>query len=548
MSDPVSSPFDEITPWTLAEVARRRLVASPDAPFVTEVGGLSRSYGAFIGESAALAAFLRGRGIVPGSSLATFCPAGIPALHAWLAAGLAGLVDVTINPSFTGEPLAHILRVTRPAAMVVEAGRLAGIFALAGTLTDLREVVVVGGVPEGVQPPPGVTVHDHAAIVARLADRLPDVSPRERDPASVMFTSGTTGPSKGAILPHRQVCLLAHQAIVNTAMTGEDVYYCAHPLNHIAGKFMGVLAAFATGARLVLDRKFDAGLWLDRIREYGVTLSIAHGPMIEMIHARPPGPHDADHAMRRLMCCPLPKHVGAAFEERFALRGIEMWGMTEVTCPLWTPRDGERPIGSCGRVMEDWFEVAIVDPETDAELPHGETGEIVVRPREPWTTMSGYMGMPEETVKAWRNLWFHTGDAGVRDERGNFFMVDRIGDRIRRRAENISSWDIETAALAHAAVGEAAAVGVPSGMEGDDDIKLFVVLKSGMTLDYADFLSILAARLPHFMVPRYVEIVPALPRTLTNKIRKRELRGRGISPQMWDRHAAGMRLREVMQK
>lgn len=548
MTDLAESSFDGIVTWTLAEVARQRLAATPEALFVTEVHGTSQSYREFIGRSSALAAFLLDRGITPGAAIATLCPPGIPALHAWLAAGLAGLIDVTINPSFTGEPLAHVLRVTRPTAMVVEAKRVGDLLAMREILAELSDIVVVGALPSDISPPESVTLHDYDSILKRPTDGLPDVRRSERDAAAVMFTSGTTGPSKGAILPHRQVCLLAHQAIVNTHMTSGDIYYCAHPLNHIAGKFMGVLAAFATGARLVLDKKFDSESWLARIREYGVTLTIAHGPMIEMIHGRAPTSHDADHAMRRLMCCPLPKHIGEAFEKRFALRGIEMWGMTEVTCPIWTPMAVERPHGSCGRVMDDWFDVRIVDPETDAELPDGEAGEIVVRPRKPDTIMSGYMGMPEETVRAWRNLWFHTGDAAYRDARGNFYMVDRIGDRIRRRAENISSWDIENAALAHAAVAEAAAVGVPSGMEGDDDIKLCVVLRSGMTLDYDGFLRMLATRLPHFMVPRYLEILPGLPRTPTNKIRKRELRTLGITKETWDRHAAGLRLREITQK
>lgn len=157
--------------------------------------------------------------------------------------------------------------------------------------------------------------------------------------------------------------------------------------------------------------------------------------------------------------------------------------------------------------------------------------------------MSGYMGMPDETVAAWRNLWFHTGDAAWRDSDGNFYIVDRIKDRIRRRAENISSFDIESAALDFPSVREAAAVGVPSGMEGDDDIKLCV----GTTeqLDPAALLAYLAGRLPHFMVPRYIEVLPNLPRTPTNKVRKRDLREAGISESTWDRRKAGLRLRDL---
>jgi crotonobetaine/carnitine-CoA ligase len=267
--------------------------------------------------------------------------------------------------------------------------------------------------------------------------------------------------------------------------------------------------------------------------------------MIEMIHATRPSPADRDHSMRRMMCCPLPKAIGEEFESRFGLRGVEMWGMTETACPLWTSLDGERPLGSCGRVMEEWAEVIVVDPETDRALPAGEVGELAVRPRHPWTMMSRYMGMPEETLKAWRNLWFHTGDAAMRDEAGNFFIVDRLKDRIRRRAENISSFDIEAVALKRREVREAAAIGVPSGMEGDDDIKLCISLVEGAEIVPDELIVHLAERLPHFMVPRYIEIVEALPRTPTNKVRKADLRNDGVTDATWDRHKAGIRLKEI---
>jgi crotonobetaine/carnitine-CoA ligase len=274
-------------------------------------------------------------------------------------------------------------------------------------------------------------------------------------------------------------------------------------------------------------------------------MSIAHGPMIEMIFAMPPSEKDRTHAMRRLMCCPLPKGIGPAFEERFGLRGVEMWGMTEIGCPLWTDLDGPRPSGTCGRLIEDWYELQIVDPETDMALETGQTGEIVVRPKKPFTTMLGYLGRPEATVEAWRNLWFHTGDAAYRNADGFYFFVDRIRDRIRRRAENISSYDIEAAAQTYPGILEVAAVGVPSGMEGDDDIKLCIVAQAGIDIDPAAVIQFLFNTLPHFMVPRYIEVLQAMPRTPTNKIRKRELAEAGIDNATWDRHKAGIRLKDL---
>ena len=311
---------------------------------------------------------------------------------------------------------------------------------------------------------------------------------------------------------------------------------------------MGVFATFASGGRIVLDQRFDAEHWLERIHHFGVTLSIAHGPMIEMIYRRPASTADSDHAMRRLMCCPLPKQIADSFEERFGLRGIEMWGMTEVACPCWTSLDGPRIPKSCGRALSEWYDVAIIDPDTDEVLPLGMTGEIVVRPRHPWTTMQGYLGMPDQTVEAWRNMWFHTGDAAYVDADANFFFVDRIKDRIRRRAENISSYDIEAVAQQYPGIREAAAVGVPSDYEGDDEIKLCIVEAAADAVVPKDLLRFLALRLPHAMVPRYIEFLDVLPRTPTNKVRKRELRADGVSPRTWDRRASGIKLRQLIEE
>ncbi len=536
--------LESLTPdrWTVREVALRRLSSTPDFPFVSEIDGSTETYGQFIERASALATFYSECGVAVGDMVAVLCPNGIPALHGWMAANLLGAVDVTINSAYRGELLTHVLGTTRPKVALVDARLIDSLLEVRELLPFLTHVILVGA-SEAPENGHDLQFARYEEIIRSRA-MLPVRQVESYDPAVVMFTSGTTGPSKAVLLPNAQVCLVAHQVIVNTRLTADDVYYNAHPLHHIAGKFMGVLAIFIAGGHLMLDRKFDAGAWLATIRRVGATMGIAHGPMIEMIHATAPTVDDRHHKLRRLMCCPLPKSIGRAFEERFDLRGIEMWGMTEVTCPCWTPFDGGHPLGSCGKPMAEWFDVRVVNPETDRELAAGETGEIVVRPRLPWTTFAGYLGAPDATVEAWRNLWFHTGDAGWRDKDGHFFLLDRIKDRIRRRAENISSYEIEAAALQLPGIREAAAVGVPSGMEGDDDIKLCVALDRA--LEPADILAFLAARLPHFMVPRYIEIMPSLPRTPTNKLKKRELRDGGVGAHTWDRHQAGIRLKQLI--
>jgi crotonobetaine/carnitine-CoA ligase len=241
---------------------------------------------------------------------------------------------------------------------------------------------------------------------------------------------------------------------------------------------------------------------------------------------------------------PTPAEIAASFRERFGVPLIEGYGMTEVNIPLYMPLDAPYRPGSCGRVYDRYFEVRVVDPETDEEVPRDSVGEIVVRPREPFGFMLGYNAMPERTVEAWRNFWFHTGDAGRQDSDGYFYFVDRIKDTIRRRGENLSSYEIERVLIEHPAVAEAAAVAVRSEIAGgEDEVKACVVLAPGQALSPEALLDFCQTRMPHFAVPRYVEFLGALPKTPTAKVQKAILRQSGISGATWDREAAGYRVR-----
>lgn len=536
--------------WTLPEVAGRRISASLSKIFVRDADGRAETYQTFWQHSQRLASRLLDLGVCPGDRILILAPSGLPALHGWMAAGLVGAIDVSVNTAYRGEPLLHVLSASDPSVLVVDTSLLGALAELSPALPSLQHLILIGSAGRlGARWLDSLEWHVYQDCIAagvdtaKLVSRLPTVQPS--DIASVIFTSGTTGPSKGVMMPHAQVCLLALQTIQATGMQETDVYYSAHPLFHIAGKFMGVFATFAAGGTLVLDRKFAADTWLDRIRNCDATLSILHGPMIEMIHSQLPHPDDRDNSLTRLLCCPLPKGIGADFQQRYGVDTIEMWGMSEVGCPCWTTLQPDYVPGSCGRVLEEWYDFAIVDPDTDEPKPAGEVGEIVVRPRHPWTIMQGYLGMPEATARAWRNLWFHSGDAAYQDADGNVFFVDRMGDRIRRRAENISSYDIEATAARNPDVRECAAVGVPSSYQNDDDILLVVVANQPGEIDPLELLVYLAQHLPYFMVPRYIEVIDKLPRTPTNKVRKKELSARGVTSQAWDRQAAGISLREL---
>lgn len=550
--NPTCSSPEVISKWTIPQLAAERAAKSSDSLFVKELHGEEETYSKFIGNSKVLASFLSKMGAQQSEKIALLANNSIPALHAWLATNLLGAIDVSINTGLRGQSLTHVLNASSPKIIIMDSEFVGSLADLDDSFTGLETLLILdrnNDIDVSKTWLGRLNIVKYTEVINKFSFEnidFPDV--RASDIASVIFTSGTTGPAKGVMMPHAHVCLLALQTAYEARINESDVYYSAHPLFHIAGKFMGVLAIFAAGGKLILDKKFDAASWLGNIRNNKATISIAHGPMIEMIYAQEPSEADQENPLTRLLCCPLPKGIGKEFVERFNFYPIEMWGMSEIGCPCWTSQQDKFILGSCGRVLSGWYEVRIVNPIDDSPLPSGEIGEIVVRPKHPWTMMIGYIGMPEETVKSWKNLWFHTGDLAYQDEEGNIFFTDRKGDRIRRRSENISSYEIESAARKYSNIEECAAIGVPSAYENDDDIMLYIVAQPGIRIVPEELLNFLADNLPHYMVPRYIEAVSELPRTQTNKVKKGELRLRGVNDNTWDRKSAGIDLKELFDK
>ena len=531
--------------WTLPRALDARVLQTPDRPFVTTEGEGTQTFAQCRASAAAMAGALRAAGVGSGDFVAVMAPNCRVAIHAWMGANLLGAVDVMINTAYRGSPLEHALNLVRAQVMLVEERFLGVLREVEPRLEHLRRIIHFRLPDCAERTEPGGFSRTELVPLASLPSAPVDVQdgPAFSSLASIIFTSGTSGPAKGVMMPHAQAYALALQTVNGLRLSGRDTLYGFHPMFHTAGKFISLYAGLLAGAHVVLDRQFRAERWLARIRESGATATLAHGAMLEMVHALPAAADDADNPLERLMASPFPRRIAADFERRFGVRGIEVWGMTEVNNPCWCPLDEPLRIGTCGKANRDWADVRVVDPETDAEVPAGQLGEFVVRPTRPWTMMQGYLGMPDKTVQAWRNLWFHTGDAGYVDVDGWFHFVDRLGDRIRRRAENISSYEIESAAALHPVVLECAAVGVPSGFESDDDIKLFVVPRPGEPLVPHDLLEHLVRLLPHYMVPRYIQTIAALPRTPTNKVMKAQLRS--VAGECWDRKAAGVSLLDV---
>ncbi|TSD65134.1 AMP-binding protein [Aeromicrobium piscarium] len=525
--------------WNLLAQLDQRLRERPEEIFLEIRGGRRLSFREAGERATAIAEQLAGLGVGPGDHVASLCETSMESALTYVAAKVGCLVDVPLNPAYRGRSLVHAINLSRAEVMFVDAELLDRVGNIADDLPGLRQLVVIGRSEAAVTRLPSVPITEASAPWSF------GVTVLDRDLSSVLLTSGTTGPAKGVMMSHAHTYTVARECLHGLRMTADDVLYCCHPLFHMAGRLGAIFAAAICGARVVLDTKFDPAVWTDRIREAAATLTIAHGPMIEAVFGQPAREDDARIPLRAVLSAPLPAAIAEAFERRFDLRGVETWGMTEASVPVWRPYDAPLRPGASGLPLDDLFEVTIVDPETDLPVRDGAVGEITVRPKVPWVMMLGYLGQPDKTLEAWRNLRFHTGDAGYIDDQGWLRFVDRLGDRIRRKAENISSYDIEVAASSHPAVVECVAIGVSSEDDSEDEIKLCVVLDPGVPLEFSALFEHLVRELPHHMVPRYYEAFDELPKTPTSKVRRAELRKAGRSPGTWDYRSDGLSIRRT---
>ena len=362
--------------------------------------------------------------------------------------------------------------------------------------------------------------------------------PRYLDLMAVMYTSGTTGPSKGGTVSHAHAFEYAWGVTQTLGLTEDDIYYAPLPLFHLAGQFAVVYCSCIAGASAVIPGPFSATRFWQDVRQFGATTSFLLGAMANFIYQQEPAAGDGDNPLERVLMVPLIPEV-EDFKQRFDCLVSTTWGGTEMNCPTRTDFnlvDNK----SCGRVIDERFEVRIVDKD-DQEVPAGVPGEALVRTKQPWMISNGYWNHPEWTVKAWRNQWYHTGDMLMVDEAGNYYFVDRAKDAIRRRGENISSMEVEDEVNQYEDVLECAVIPVESSAT-EQEVMAVVVAKQGRTIDPEALIRFLEPRMAYFMVPRYLQTIEALPKTPTGKIQKFELRAIGVTSATWDREAAGVKL------
>jgi crotonobetaine/carnitine-CoA ligase len=481
-----------------------------------------------------VAAGLASQGVDRGDHVAVMLPNSADFVHVIFALARLGAVAVPVNTAYKGDLLRHVLDTSDATALVVDGGYLDHVAAVARRLPDLRFMAVRAEerLPLdtlGIPLVPFSSLLQHGADPPRADVSFSDLQ-------AIMYTSGTTGRSKGAMVPHSLalVCALDSLRFVSG---GSRTIYCPLPLFHAAGLWDGMMSALLSGASIAIVERFSASRFWDDARRFDAETAMGVFSMIPILLNQPPAPDDIDNPLHTFYMG--KSSLDAAFFDRFGAHTVETYTSTEAGIGTASPY-GEWRVGSMGRSHDERFEVAVLD-EHDRRVGPGQPGELALRPRQPHVITAGYYGRDDVTAACFRNLWFHTGDRAYVDDDGYFYFLDRMTDAIRRRGENISAFDLECEVNLHPAILECAAIGVPSELE-EEDVKVVVVRRPGVDLAEEELAAYCMERLPSFMVPRYIEFTPVLPRTPTGKVAKHHLRGEGdhgLTSATWDGGARG---------
>ncbi|MBS0247063.1 MAG: ATP-dependent acyl-CoA ligase [Proteobacteria bacterium] len=515
-------PTDRVLPTILARQAARY----GDRPLL--IAGQARwTYAETAGVATASAQKLVEAGIVPGDRIAILASNRAEFLEAYLGCAWLGAVAVPINPALRGVQLEHIFRNSAPRILIAEDIYLAN-------LDSLQD--------RSVLPPVLWTINgaglSHGSGRAEAVATRTLAAPKPGDTVAILYTSGTTGPSKGVCCPQAQLFWWGIYSARNLGIRDGDVLMTTLPIFH-TNALNAFYQALLNGCTYVLEQKFSASGYWKAARAHGATVGYLLGAMAAMLLAQPETPDDANHAIRVSLGGGVPGHLQEPFRRRFNVPLLDGYASTETNFVFATPIPADHP-GSMGYLI-DGAEAQIVDGD-DTPLPDGEAGELVLRSREPFAFATGYFNMPEKTVEAWRNLWFHSGDRVVRDANGLYRFIDRMKDAIRRRGENVSSWEVENVLQAHPLVSSCAVYPVPSEL-GEDEVAVAILPKPGASLQPLDVVQYCEGKMAYFAVPRFVRFVSQMPLTENGKIKKVSLREAGITPDMWDREKAGYKLR-----
>ena len=522
----------------LGDILRTQAESIPDAVYLM-AGDRQYTFGRTNELANAYAAGLRGLGVQPGDSVAIFMAGSPELIFISFAINKLGAIWVPTNTDYRKEWLREAFQDSRARVLIVDAALLPRVAEL-GRLPF--EHVIVNGTGDLTIEAARTT---GLAELAQLGAQEPDVEVSHGDTAAVLWTSGTTGKPKGVMQSHSAWVRGSESSVRSFRIRQGDVLYNCLPMYNSAAWISTVYPALIAGVPFGLDDHFSVSAFWDRIRFYRATHMFTLGAMHVFLWQAPPHPEDSNNPVRVASAIPMPDRLMGPFKERFGIDTIvQGYGQSEAFTVLLRIDDGMRALkANSAGIPPAGMEVRLLD-DHDVEVPVGEVGEFCIRPAAPYTIFNGYFHDPDATAAAFRNLWYHTGDLGRRDQDGEFFFFDRKADYIRYKGRNVSSFAVEAAVNAHPAVAQAAAYGVKSAeLESEAEMKVDVVVKPDAQLSAEDLASFVNDTAPYFFVPRYIEFVDHLPQTPTGRVRKFALRTRGVTERTWDREAAGFVVR-----
>jgi carnitine-CoA ligase len=539
MNTPVDPPQTAaqhtVSQRTLPALLKQRVARNGEAPLFSD-RTTSWSAREALNAASRRAGALSSQGVRCGDRVAILCSNRIEFMETVLGCAWLGAVAVPINTASRGMQLQHILTNSGARLLVVEAALLDTVFALPALALALETIWVIGATGPNGNGTAAYVVSDFP----ERGEAIEAVALDDGDPFLILYTSGTSGLSKGVVCPHAQFYWWGINTGGDLEVRDGDVLYTCLPLFH-TNALNSFFQALMHDAELIVDRRFSASGFFDALIETRATVTFVLGAMVPILLSRPRSSKEREHRVRVALAPGVPTQFQSTFTERSGIGLIDGYGSTETNSVIGG-KLAERRAGFMGKLATG-FQARVVDMD-DRPVADGEAGELILRADEPWAFARGYFGMPEKTVEAWRNLWFHTGDRVVRDRHGYFRFVDRLKDVIRRRGENISSFEVEQVLLSHPAIELAAVFAVQSTL-AEDEVMAAIVLRDGAVLDALELVRFCEPRLPYFAVPRYLDFRDGLPKTENGKIQKYRLRETGITPTTWDLETSGYRLKRA---